>query len=133
MTLFLAIGLPQTDSSNVKRQDLRPYFAHAQLRQGRSPLLSTLPYQQANRYAVVDITSLILSQTRVVYLFTSRRIYKFTHLQTNKPNHLFTLPSYHLSKGEAVFSPFQPFIFTKAKPSFHLFNLSLFHLSTLNP
>ena len=81
------------------------------------------PTNKTNRYAVVDITSLILSQTRVVYLFTSRRIYKFTHLQTNKLNHLFTLPPFHLSKGEAVFSPFHPFTFPKAKPSFHSFNL----------
>ena len=89
-------------------------------------MLPTLPYQQANRYAVVDITSLILSQTRVVYLFTSRRIYKFTHLQTNKLNRLFTLPPFHLAKGEAVFSPFHLPSFQRRS---HLFTFSTFHLS----
>ena len=100
-------------------------------------MLPTLPYQQTNRYAVVDIMSLILSQTRVVYLFTSRRIYKFTHLQTNKLNRLFILPPFHLSKGEAIFSPFHPFIFPKAEPSFHPSTLSppqrRGHLFTLPP
>ena len=91
-------------------------------------MLPTLPYQQTNCYAVV-------------YLFTSRRIYKFIHLQTNKLNHLFTLPPFHLHKGEAIFSPFHPFTSTNAKSSFqsstlspsqrrsHLFTLSPFHLS----
>ena len=34
-------------------QDLRPWVFSVQLRQGRSLWLPTLPYQQANRYAVV--------------------------------------------------------------------------------
>ena len=74
MTLFLTIGFPQTDSSNVKKQDLRPSFAHVQLRQGRSPLLPTLPYQQTNRYAVVGIREFLLSQTRVSFIcFPTRK------------------------------------------------------------
>ena len=99
-------------------------------------MLPTLPYQQTNRYAVVDITSLILSQTRVVYLFTSRRIYKFTHLQTSTRKHLFTLPPFHLSKGVAIFSLLQPSTFPKAEPSFHPSTLSppqrRSHLSTFS-
>ena len=38
-------------------QDLRPCFSQPQLRQGRSFSLPTLPFQEANRYAVVGIIS----------------------------------------------------------------------------
>ena len=40
-----------------KTKNLRPSFVHLQLRQGRSQLLPTLPYQRTNRYAVVGIMS----------------------------------------------------------------------------
>ena len=71
MTAFYPLVFPKQIAQTKKDQGLRPSFAHVQLRQGRSPLLPTLPYQQINRYAVVDEVAIrfyliILKKNRIL-------------------------------------------------------------------
>gem|GEM_PF-5209093 len=64
-----------------KDQGLQPSFFHVRLRQGRSPLFPTLPYQQTNRYAVVGITN--FSYPELAYKSTFVHLQNIAHLTIN--------------------------------------------------